>query len=227
MKSSQISALVLTCMIAAAMPSGYRGTPFRDQFHTSGPQVIPGTVQSALYDLGGEGLAYHDSDVVNQGSKLNHTEFRRGGPTGELVKHCRRGTGEYTCFFRENEGVDISYTKDFADFSHPNLFDPPKNQLYVGWEEEGEWTNYTVRVKTAGTYRMTALYSNADNVITFDVDQKPAAKCKLPAATGGPHNWNKAQIGEITFEKSGLHLLTLHCGKGNNLAYLEFELAAK
>jgi hypothetical protein len=110
-----------------------------------------------------------------------------------------------------------------SDYYGPlRLFDPPKNQLYVGWEEEGEWTNYTVRVKTAGTYKVTALYGNADNVISLDIDQKPAAKCKLPVATGGPHNWNKAQIGEITFEKSGLHLLTMHYGKGNNLAYLEF-----
>ena len=132
MKFSQISALVLTWMIAAAMPPGYRRKPFRDQFHKSGPQVIPGAVQLALYDLGGEGLAYHDTDVINQGSKLNHTEFRRDGPTGELVKHCRLGTGEYTCFFRENEGVDISYTKDFADFSHPNLFDPPKTLRRLG-----------------------------------------------------------------------------------------------
>ena len=180
-----------------------------------------------LYDLGGEGVAYHDTDAINQGSKLNHTEFKRGGPNGVLTKHCLPGTPEYVCFFRENEGVDISHIKDFADFSHPNLFDPPRNQLYVGWEEEGEWTNYTLRVKKSGTYRITALYGNADNVIAVDIDQKPAAKCKLPVATGGPHNWNKAQIGAITFDKSGLHLLTVHYSKGNNLAYLEFELGEK
>ena len=227
MKSSQMLAVVLTCMTAIAMPPGYRGKPFRDQFHKSGPQVIPGTVQLALYDLGGEGVAYHDTDAINQGSKLNHTEFIRGGPNGVLTKHCLPGTAEYICFFRENEAVDISYTKSFADFSHPNLFDPPKNQLYVGWEEEGEWTNYTVQVKTAGRYRITALYGNADNVISFDIDQMPSTKCKLPVATGSPHNWNKAEIGDITFDKSGLHLLTLHYGKGNNLAYLEFELVQK
>ncbi len=210
---------------ALAMPSGYKGKPFQDEFHKSGPQVIPGTLQCALYDLGGEGVAYHDSDEVNQGAKLNHTEFLRGKDK-VLTKHCRPGTPEYICFFRENEGVDISYTKDFADFSHPNLFDPPKEQLYVGWEEEGEWTNYTVSVKSAGTYKITALYGNADNVIKFDVDNKPDSECKLPIATGSPHKWNKAEIGEITFAEPGLHLLTLHYGKGNNLAYLEFAYAA-
>jgi hypothetical protein len=227
MKSSQLLAVALTCMIAFAMPPGYRGKPFRDQAHKAGPQSIPGTVQMVLYDLGGEGVAYHDTDAVNQGSKLNHTEFTSDGPNGAVTKHCLPGTPENTCFFREKEGVDISYTKSFADFSHPNLFDPPKNQLYVGWQEEGEWTNYTIRVKTAGTYRITALYGNADNVVSLDIDRKPAAECKLPVATGGPHNWNKAEIGKITFDQAGLHLLTVHYGKGNNLAYLEFELVKK
>jgi len=140
----------LTCVgFALAQPPGYKGKAFQDEFHKSGPQVIPGTLQCALYDLGGEGVA----DEVNQRAKLNHTEFIRGGVNGVLTKHCRPGTPEYICYFRESEGVDISYTKDFADFSHPNLADPPKDQLYVGWEEEGEWTDYTVRVKTAGTYK--------------------------------------------------------------------------
>jgi len=220
--------MVLIFMSAAlAMPPGYKGKPFKDQSHKSGAQVIPGTIQLALYDLGGEGVAYHDTDEVNQGAKLNHTEFMRGGKNGVLTKHCRPGTPEYTCFFRENEGVDISYTKDFADFSHPNLSDPPKNQLYVGWEEEGEWTNYTVRVKKTGTYKIVALYGNAANTVKFDIDNKPASECKLPVATGSPHKWNKAEIGEITFSKSGLQLLTLHYGKGNNLAYLEFVPAGK
>ena len=224
--TDQITAIgALICVACAlAMPPGYKGKPFKDQSHKSGPQAIPGTLQCALYDLGGEGVAYHDTDEVNQGAKLNHTEFMRGGRNGVLTKHCRPGTPEYTCYFREKEGIDISYTKDFADFSHPNLVDPPKDQLYVGWEEEGEWTNYTVRVKTAGTYKVIALYGNAANTIKFDIDNKPASECKLPVDTGSPHKWNKAEIGEITFGKAGLHLLTLHYGKGNNLAYFEFVL---
>jgi hypothetical protein len=192
--------LIFLCC-ALAMPPGYRGKPFRDQFHKSGPQVIPGTVQCALYDLGGEGVGYHDTDEVNQGAKLNHTEFMRGGRNGVLTKHCRPWTPEYICYFRENEGVDISYTKDFADFSHPNLVDPPKDQLYVGWEEEGEWTNYTVRVKQAGTYTVTALYGNAANTIAFDIDNKAAGTWKLPVATGSPHKWNKPGSGRLLSRK--------------------------
>lgn len=223
--------LPLLCVgyVVAGMPPGYKGKPFRDQFHRSGPQVIPGTVELALYDLGGEGVAYHDTDAVNQGAKLNHTSFMHREADGSRVpmNHCGPAVSEYICYFRENEGVDISYTKDFADFSHQNLFDPPKNQLYVGWEMSGEWTNYTVRVKKAGRYKITALYGGAASTIAFDVDDRPASVCKLPVDTSSPHKWNKAEIGEITFAKAGQHLLTLHYGENNlhnNLAYLEFAL---
>jgi hypothetical protein len=51
MKSSQMLAAVLTCLTAVAMPPGYAGKPFRDQFHKSGPQVIPGTVQLVLLSV--------------------------------------------------------------------------------------------------------------------------------------------------------------------------------
>ena len=216
-------ATALLCASAClALPPGYQGKPFRDHAHRSGPAVIPGTVQCALYDLGGESVAYHDTTPGNEGAKLNHKTLQlKGAPSS----HCRPGVPPYVCYFRESEGVDISYTKDFADFSHPNLADPPKNQLYIGWEDDGEWTNYTVNVKTAGTFKIVALYGNDANTLKFDIDGKPASVCKLPVATGSMHQWNRAEIGEITFLETGLHLLTLHYNKGNNLALFRFVLA--
>ncbi len=72
---------------ALAVAPGYKGKPFHDQFHESGPQVIPGTLQCALYDLGGEGVAYHDTDPVKQGAKLNHMEFKpEDGRSGQALQ---------------------------------------------------------------------------------------------------------------------------------------------
>lgn len=223
---TQIVPLRLICIIGTcpAMPLWYKGRPFKDQFHKSGPQQIPGTVQCAFYDLGGEGISYHDTTPNNDGAKLNHTSLPIQGVQSS---HCRPGVPEYTCYFRENEGADISYTKDFADFKRPNLVDPPMNQLYIGGAEDGEWTNYTVKVKTAGTYRIIALYANAANKLRFDIDGKPASVYKLPVVTGGMHTWNKVEIGEITFPQSGRHLLTFHYDTGNNFAYFEFILLKK
>jgi len=67
----------------------YKGRAWKDSI-----QQIPGKIQCEFYDQGGEGIAYHDSDSINNGSgKLNPSD------------------GEYLNEFRKREGVDISYTK--------------------------------------------------------------------------------------------------------------------
>jgi len=102
----------------------YKGTPYHDSRYTGGAQVVPGVVMCAYYDLGGEGVAYHDSDVKNNGS-------------GAL----NPANGTYLNEFRMNEGVDISYTKMGLDPKiDDNPYDrivPPANLLYVGWTVPG------------------------------------------------------------------------------------------
>jgi hypothetical protein len=209
---------------SANIPEDYKGKPFQDAALANGPQTIPGRLQAAFYDLGGEGVAYHDVDPINHGSgELNHKP-----------EHCEAGVPFSTCRFREEEGVDISYVKKMADLNHPNMVAPEWQQLYIGWTEDGEWTNYTVDIKKAGTYRILAMYSNVAQTIRVWLNNQPAADCKLPVDTpkqfslqGYPdwvvwHIWNKADCGEIRFPQAGLQLLTLHYKKGNNLAYFDF-----
>lgn len=195
------------------IPVNYTGRPFVDLKHTAGTQVIPGKIECALYDLGGEGLAYHDFETNNRGS----------GGLNLTPNHQRSHASPYEWEFRKTEGVDISYTKDFADYNHTkNYYIPEVNQFYVGWTEDDEWLNYTVDVKVAGTYAIDALYANSDATILFDIDQKKSGTFKLPLNTGNFHSWNKAKIGTLTFTEPGLHLLTFHFNKGNNFAYFEF-----
>lgn len=205
--------LVLACACAAALPPDYKGLPFEDTAYKAGPQSIPGVVQCAYYDLGGEGVAYHDTDAINHGS----------GELNQQALHQRPHAGPYIWSFRKDEGVDISYVKDFADLNHPNLVTPLVNQLYIGWTENGEWCNYTVNVQRAGAYRVSALYSNDANPVRFLVNGKFAADCRLPVATGHFHKWNYAEIGTIAFAEAGPQVLTFQYGKGNNFAYFVFE----
>jgi hypothetical protein len=203
--------------LMAQLPVDYKGKPFEDLYYKKGAQVIPGKVELAYYDLGGEGIAFHDTDAVSNGSgKLN---YEQNCPASGGVN-----PGDYVCHFREKDGVDVSYTKDLADFNHPNTYEPPVNQFYLGWEADGEWTNYTVNVRFAGKYRIIALYGNNDNKSSLWINNKKAADIKLPSGTGSMHNWNKAEVGFISFTKTGLNLLTLHYNAGSNLAYFEFEL---
>src|SRR6266478_1902730 len=109
-----IAAMALVVSTNAELPPGYKGKPFQDGVYTAGPQRIPCRVECAFYDLGGEGVAYHDTDPTNHGS----------GELNLKPEHHRPHATPYVWSFRANEGVDISYTKDFADFNHTNFVAP-------------------------------------------------------------------------------------------------------
>jgi len=199
----------------------YKGTPYHDSRVHGGAQKIPGKVLCAYYDLGGEGIAYHDSDAKNNGSgALNPAD------------------GSYLNEFRIHEGVDISYTK----FKLPQVIDdnpfskvlPEVNLLYVGWTEPGEWFNVTVDVAEAGNYAADLLYtSNRGGTISVDVNGEPGSPLNIvstfdaadPVAWRQWHHWNVAKgITRLKLNK-GKNLLTVHIlTEGNmNLAWFDFK----
>ena len=203
--------------------SHYAGVPYHDNRYQSGAQKLPGRVLCAYYDLGGEAVAYHDTDPQNHGS-------------GEL----NPADGTYLNEFRIHEGVDTSYTK-FERKPTPiddNPFDkmvPPRDLPYVGWTEPGEWFNITVDVAHAGTYAADFLYtSNRGGTISVDVNGRDATgplqvqttyDAKDPVAWRQWHHWNLApKLFKIRLGK-GRNVLTVHIltGGNMNLAYFEFK----
>jgi hypothetical protein len=223
---SIVAALLVCCLAAPGQEQHYRGSPFHDSRYHAGPQKIPGRVQCAYYDLGGEGVAYHDADAKNQGS---------GG--------LNPADGTYLNQFRMGEGVDTSYTKFHRevpiDDNPYNLVVPPENQLYVGWTEPGEWFKVTVKVARAGTYAMDLLYtSNRGGTISLDMDgYKLADQLEIastrndadPLAWRQWHHWNVMKKLAVASLPKGKHVLTIHIlTNGNmNLAYLDFTLMTK
>jgi len=226
--SMRISGLVLLfastalCTADKRFQSQYKGTPYRDSNYQGGAQKIPGKVLCAYYDLAGEGVAYHDSDAVNNGSgKLNPSD------------------GSYLNEYRKNEGVDISYTKFGRD---PQIDDtpydrvrPPANMLYVGWTEPGEWFNVTVDVAEAGEYTADLLYtSNRGGTIAVDVNGKAATEPLTIVSTFDAadqvawrqwHHWNVAPNLMRLHLPKGKSVLTVHIlTEGQmNLAVLDFK----
>jgi hypothetical protein len=198
----------------------YKGTPYHDSRYAGGPQNIPGKVECAYYDFGGEGVAYHDSDAKNNGS---------GG--------LNPANGTYLNEFRTHEGVDISYTKfhDQIDNSPYDLVTPPENQLYVGWTEPGEWFNLTVWAARRGDYTADLLYtSNRGGTISLDVNGKPATgplnvestfNAADPVAWRQWHHWNLARDLVKLHLSGGKNVLTVHIltGGNMNLAYFDFK----
>jgi len=202
--------------------NGYKGVPYSDSVYQSAIQSIPGKIQCEYYDLGGEGITFHDSDSINSGSgRLNPAN------------------GSYLHEFRINEPVDISYTK----FQDPpidntiyNFVETEKDQLYIGWTKPGEWVKYTVNVVEAGTYQVGIMFtSNKVGKISLAVNDIDATG-PLPilstfvvadtVAWRQWHHWNYLdKIAKIKLDK-GLQTITLHTVETGdmNYDYINFEL---
>jgi hypothetical protein len=198
----------------------YKGVPYHDSRHAGGAQTVPGRVQCAYYDLGGEGVAYHDTTPKNEGS---------GG--------LNPADGSYLNEFRMAESVDTSYTK-FHDAIDNNPYDvvtPEENQLYVGWTQPGEWFNLTVNAAHEGTYSADLLYtSNRGGTISLDLNGRDATgpiaiastyNAADPIAWRQWHHWNLAKDLVKVKLSAGKNVLTVHIlTQGNmNLAYFQFH----
>jgi len=220
---SALLALFATAAICGSKTNylkNYKGTPYEDSRHKGGAQKIPGKVECAYYDRGGEGIAYHDSDSKNSGS---------GG--------LNPADGTYLNEFRMEESVDISYTKfnKQIDDSPYNLVQPPENQLYVGWTEPGEWFNIKVQAAHAGVYSADLLYtSNRGGTISLDVNGKSATSPLIIASTFNAsdpipwrqwHHWNIMSNLVCLRLSAGESVITVHIlTEGNmNLAYFDFK----
>jgi hypothetical protein len=185
-------------------------------------QIIPGKIECELYNRGGEGVAYHDTDSVNNGSgKLNPAN------------------GSFLNEFRMKEGVDISYTKEKGiDNSDFNKVKPDVEQLYVGWTAAGEWIKYDVIVNKNSEYTVDLMYTaNGDGTVALEIDGNEMLRAKVPTTFDAAdtiawrqwHHWNKIEsLGKMKLTK-GPHVITLRTiDHGNmNFDFLEFKIASK
>ena len=167
-------------------------------------QELPGILECEWYDTGGEGVAYHDSDTVNNGSgKLNPAN------------------GDSLNEFRMGEGVDISYTKGHGIDENPfNKVKRDTGRLYVGWTQPGEWIRYSITVKETGNYRLSLLYTaNGEGQVDLDIDDIPTNMKWNIGSTHDDrdtvawrqwHHWNIQQSPHTIHLDKGNHVLTLH-----------------
>jgi hypothetical protein len=202
----------------AELFKNYQGKPWNNQV-----QEIPGKIQCEWYDLGGEGIAFHDKDSLNNGSgKLNPAN------------------GTFLNEFRMKEGVDISYTKARdIDNSPFNLVEPAIGELYVGWTEPNEWINYSIKINKSGFYTIDLMYTaSGDGGILFLIDGKEISSEIVVASTRNDketitwrqwHHWNKMSAKIPTRLTKGKHILTLKTIRNGNMNYdfIDFKLMKK
>jgi hypothetical protein len=224
-KELSASAVFLLAFMASCQVGNknhYAGTPYGDDRHPAQAQEIPGRLQCEFFDLGGEGIAFHDSDSTNSGSgALNPAD------------------GTYLNEFRIHEPVDISYTKfkePLIDNSPYNFVNPEADQLYVGWTAPGEWVKYTVDVKQAGKYKLGLLYtSNQNGQISLAVnDADVTGPIEIPSTYVAEdtiawrqwHPWNYRDSLATLEMQQGVQTITLHTvAIGQmNFEHIDFEL---
>lgn len=193
----------------------YQGSPFINSIYKNGAQIIPGRLLCAFYDLGGEGIAYHDLDTINSGSgKLNKAD------------------GSYLNEFRINEAVDISYTK----FRNPpidntiyNFVQPEKDQFYVGWTRPGEWIKYSIQVVEDGNYTLGIMFtSNKEGKISFSINDKDVSGLiTIPSTYVAAdtvawrqwHHWNYLDKIATLHLKIGIQTFTIHTVERGDMNY--------
>ncbi len=158
--------------------------------------VLPGRLLACEYDMGSEGVAYHDTDYWKVHGPQSNESWNRGGR------------------FR-NDGVDVELSGDREG-----------NGYSVGWIETGEWLKFTVRVDIAGAYRTRLRVASPQGTGTLQIFLDDSALTQPVAirATGGWKNW-EYQDGPVVELPGGTHTLKIYFPTGGfNLNFVDFQV---
>ena len=173
---SVLVALFAIVFNVKALATGYSGTPYGGT-----PWTVPGTVEAENYDIGGEGIAYHDADAANNGGKyrsesvdIEATGDVSGGynvgwsDASEWLKYTVdvQTAGDYYIAVRYTKDGDGSFTFSFAssDTITVSAFAPSTG----GWGN-WKWLYMKVNGLKAGVQVMTV--NPGANVNYFIISQ--------------------------------------------------------
>jgi Carbohydrate binding module (family 6) len=140
------------------VPPDYMGKPLG-----GAPQRIPGKIEIENYDTGGEGVAYHDKQVMAHGQ---------------------------LCGVSRTDVIDLNCTAQPGSPRDKNAVgcaDEPAGEEYLGYIGTGDWLRYTVTVAEAGSYVISGHEGVAGNNVQVMFTFTPTMKTgpvTLPA-TGG------------------------------------------
>lgn len=156
--------------------------------------TIPGRIIAVDYDLGAEGVAYHDTVSTDEAQK---------GPAGRFWNDGWRG---------RNDGVDL-YSGS-ADSGAPTV---------IGGIQPGEWVDYTLRA-TPGTYRLQIHYASpAGGALRLSLGGKDLTGPITLPATGGWDKPQTLTVPAVQITHSGpTTLRLLFDSDGFNIAWVEF-----
>ena len=157
---------------------------------------LPGKVFATEYDLGQNGYAYFDKDIINyEGTKF--TKWNKGGAM-------------------RNDGVDIQVCKDKFTNGFNVCFIEDGEWLQYTFETASE-KSFDVDIRYSSATAGGKLYFE-------DGKGKKSQTITIPSS-GGENSWKTVTLKKV-FLQNGTNKIKVHFEKGNfNLNYLEFKIA--
>jgi hypothetical protein len=220
--------------VFAAIPADYTGTPFVGKPLLGKPQRIPGDIIGVYFDMGGEGVAFHEQDnAISMVTPADRIRFDADNKEIEADKYV------------DTQIFDAG--KDFQSLvaNGQCKADTIKGH-HIGWCEvfkpddpnTQEWLKYTVHVDTAGKYTMDIHWSiDRDNDIfgvTFggmktDSLLNPAKSLSCNGMHELCHQWKwDDNVLTVTIPDTGLYVIKFQFLRGNsNFDRMRFRLKEK
>ena len=163
--------------------------------------VIPGNIHATHYDMGAQGIAYHDQEYGNYSGSGGTSSWNLGW------------------VFR-NDGVDISTS---------NSNSPDSNGYSVGYVNAKEWIKYTVEIIDAGYYNIETTYAaaNSGGKIRYELNDRPITDLISLSPTGGYTSFN-SNTTSTAYLETGQHVLKLRIAGTSefNIESFKFSLSA-
>jgi len=198
---------------ASAKP-GYTGTPYGGT-----AAAIPGTVQFENYDLGGEGMAYHDTDTTNNGGQYRTSDgvdieacSDTGGgydvgwtQTGEWMKYTVnvQTTRSYSLTVRAASGIASGTAGTFhiEDETGANVSGAITVSSTGGWQT---WATLTGSASlTAGSHVLKVVIDSGAGSFNINSMTFTGAVTAPPAPTGLTATGGNAQVSLAWTASSG------------------------
>jgi hypothetical protein len=149
------AAFLLATPALAAIPADYKGMPFDPMVEggvgiipttvKAGPYAIPGRIDFVNYDMGGSDITFHAGDHITTKSGAG---YRKGGDVATFSK---------TSVASKDVWYDSGTAMD--GMTYP---DATTQDFYVGAVQVNDWFDFTVDVKTAGTYSVSSTWSSGN-----------------------------------------------------------------
>ncbi len=209
------SRLIVCLALLAAANISHASTPY-----TGTPIAIPGTIEAEDYDLGGEGVAYHDVDAGNNGNgthrtdDVDHEACSEGGHNigwtapGEWLKYTVNvaSNGSYTITARVASAVATgAFHIEVDDVDVTGSVSVGTTGGWQAWEDRT-----SVVSLSAGQQVVKLVIEGADvNVNRFDITYNgppPAAPTDLQVDSTGTNSVNLSWTAPATGSPTGYNV---------------------